>query len=149
MFVRIDNSTSKDKQTVPSIRLIQVGMGGWGQDWTHNVVHRSEDVALVACVDANPAALARAQTNLDVPVECCFPTIESALNSVEADAVLITASLPAHVPVALAALAAGKHVLLEKPFAATVAEAQQVVAAADKCDRILMITHLTQRPSGR
>src|SRR5205807_7252057 len=63
-----------------------------------------------------------------------------ALASVEADAVLITGSLPAHVPVALEALNAGKHVLLEKPFAPTITEAQQVVETAAKRNRVLMIS---------
>lgn len=42
-----------------------------------------------------------------------------------------------HVPVALAALAAGKHVVVEKPLAPSTAEAQQIIDAARKADRIL------------
>lgn len=122
------------------LRLIQVGMGGWGRDWAKNVVPRSADVERVGCVDLEPAMLAALQEELHVPAGACFPSLDAALGGVEADAVLITAALPGHVPIALAALEAGKHVLLEKPFAPSLPEAQTVVAAAEAADRVLMIS---------
>jgi predicted dehydrogenase len=123
-----------------AIRLVQVGMGGWGRNWVNHVIHHYEDVALVACVDLNAETLAQAQQLLNIPPERCFLTLQSAPATVEADAVLITASLPAHIPVTLEALNAGKHVLLEKPFAPTIALAQQVVTTAAKRHRVLMIS---------
>src|SRR6266567_4523113 len=123
-----------------AIRLVQVGMGNWGENWGTRVLQQSGDVELVACVDLDAGTLEQARQLLNLPAERCFLTLESALASVEADAVLITASLPAHVPLALASLNAGKHVLLEKPFAPTVAEAQQVVETAAQRSRVLMIS---------
>lgn len=123
-----------------SIRLIQVGMGAWGRNWATHVLPQSEEVELVACVDPVTGMLALAQQLLNLPPAHYFPTLTSALELVEADAVLITATLPAHVPLALEALAAGKHVLLEKPFAPTMAEAQQVVTLAARQNRVLMIS---------
>src|SRR6266699_1198018 len=123
-----------------AIRLVQVGMGNWGENWGTRVLQQSGDVELVACVDLDAGTLEQARQLLNLPAERCFLTLESALASVEADAVLITASLPAHVPLALASLNAGKHVLLEKPFAITVAEAQQVVETAAQRSRVLMIS---------
>src|SRR5229473_253207 len=123
-----------------AIRLVQVGMGNWGRNWATNVIQRSEDVALVACVDLDAELLVQTQQLLSIPAERCFQTLKSALASVEAEAVLITGSLPAHVPTALEALHAGKHVLLEKPFTPTLAEAQQVVEMAAKRNRVLMIS---------
>jgi len=123
-----------------AIRLVQVGMGNWGRNWATNVIQRSEDVALVACVDLDAEMLVQTQQLLSIPAERCFQTLKSALASVEAEAVLITGSLPAHGPVALEALNAGKHVLLEKPFTPTLAEAQQVVEMAANRNRVLMIS---------
>ena len=123
-----------------AIRLVQVGMGNWGENWGTRVLQQSGDVELVACVDLDAGTLEQARQLLNLPAERCFLILESALASVEADAVLITASLPAHVPLALASLNAGKHVLLEKPFAPTVAEAQQVVETAAQRSRVLMIS---------
>lgn len=122
------------------IRIIQVGMGGWGRDWARTVIPRVADVEPVAYVDMSAQMLETAQQSLGIAAEQCFSTLEAALQAVEADGVLITANLPAHVPVALAALAAGKHVLLEKPFAPTAADGQRVVEAAAARDRILMIS---------
>ena len=122
------------------IRLIQVGMGGWGQNWRQNILKPSADVEVVASVDSDADMLALACQRLDLPADRCFDSLQAALDRADADAVLITASLPAHVPVALAALAAGKHVLLEKPFAPSLAEAQQVVAAAEEHGRVLMLS---------
>jgi predicted dehydrogenase len=123
-----------------AIRLVQVGMGGWGRNWATNVIQRSEEVALVACVDLNTEMLVQTQQLLNMPAERCFQSLQSALATVEAEAVLITGNLPAHVPLALEALHAGKHVLLEKPFAPTLAEAQQVVEMAANQNRVLMIS---------
>lgn len=122
-----------------AIRLVQIGVGGWGLGWGA-LVRRSEDVELVACVDTNPAALALAQSKLGVPADRCFATLEAAFDAVESDAALITTTLATHVPVALAALDAGKHVLLEKPFAPTLAEARRAVETAAARQRVLMIS---------
>lgn len=123
-----------------AIRLVQVGLGGWGRSWATNIVERSEEVKLVACVDLDMEMLVQAQPLLSIPTEQYFQSLKAALEDVEAEAVLITGSLPAHVPVALEALDAGKHVLLEKPFAPTLVEAQQVVDMAEKRNRVLMIS---------
>ena len=122
-----------------TIRIVQVGMGGWGLGWG-NLVRRSEDAELAAIVEMRPDALARARAELGLPAERCFNALEPALAAVEADAVLVTTALEAHAPVALAALDAGKHVLLEKPFASTLAEARQVVETAARRERLLMIS---------
>jgi predicted dehydrogenase len=116
-----------------------VGLGSWGQDWLKNIVLKSEDFELVACVDIDPAMLARAQA-LGIPAGRCFGSVEQALAQVECEAVLVTTTLPYHLPVVMAALAAGRHVLVEKPFAPTVTEAYQMVEMAAARQRILMVS---------
>lgn len=123
-----------------AIRLIQVGLGGWGQNWFRDVVSRSKAVEVAAWVEIDANALADAQQRLNLPKERCFLQLEEALAAVDADAVLITASLPGHVPSARAALTAGKHVLVEKPFAPTLAEARDLVTLAEERQRILMVS---------
>ncbi len=123
------------------ICLVQVGMGGWGRSWAAHVIQRSEDVALVACVDLDAELLGQAQQLLSIPAERCFQTLTAALAAVEADAILITAKLRQLLsPIALEALHARKHVLLEKPLAPTLVQAQQVVEMAAKRNRVLMIS---------
>lgn len=122
------------------LRIIQVGLGGWGRSWYQNVLRHASDVEVVAWVDADAAALALARQTFALPAERCFSALGDALAAVPAEAVLVTAALPGHVPVALEALAAGKHVLVEKPFAPTLAEARQVVEAARDAGRLLMVS---------
>lgn len=57
----------------------------------------------------------------------------------EVDAVYIAVPNKFHIPLALEALAAGKHVLLEKPFAMNLAEAETAVAAAKKAGKVLSV----------
>ena len=59
-----------------------------------------------------------------------------------ADAAVIATSDTLHVAPALAALARGYHVLLEKPIAPHPADCERVVAAAEKAGRILQIGHV-------
>ncbi len=122
------------------LRFIHVGVGGWGLDWELNPIPRVKSAERVACVDASPAILAEAQKALGVDPSICYESLETALAEVEADAVLVTVPLRAHAPVSIAALNAGKHVLVEKPFAQTVEEAKRIVDVATANDRVLMVS---------
>ncbi len=123
-----------------TVRLIQVGMGSWGKSWATRVVAQNKAVEPVAWVEIDAVALERARQQLSLPAERCFLSLDEALAQVDADAVLITASLPGHVPNATTALQADKHVLMEKPFAPAVSEARQLVALAEQHKRVLMIS---------
>src|SRR5580698_3600527 len=59
-----------------------------------------------------------------------------------ADALIIAAPAEAHHALAAAALRAGKHVLVEKPIAATLAEADDLAALAAAGNRVLQVGHL-------
>lgn len=124
-----------------TVRLIHVGLGNWGQNWESLVLPTvSELVQSVAFVDAHAPTLAKAMDALELPPDRCFDDLDAALAAVPADAVLATVPLEAHVPVALAALHAGKHVLIEKPFAPSVADAQTVVDAAETSGLVAMVS---------
>lgn len=122
------------------LRLIQVGLGGWGRDWAALLRRHPALAQIVAYVDPQPEMLRQLRAALDLPAAQCFTTLEAALAAAEADAVLVTTALAGHVPVALAALAADKHVLVEKPFAPSLAEARQVVALAAQRRCVLMVS---------
>lgn len=57
----------------------------------------------------------------------------------DVDAVLIALPTPLHAPIAIAALAAGKHVYTEKPMAGRPAECNAMIAAAERSGRTLMV----------
>jgi predicted dehydrogenase len=63
----------------------------------------------------------------------------SAVNDPEVDAVDVCLPTPLHREWSKASLAAGKHVFLEKPIALTLEDADAIVAAADRSDRVFMV----------
>lgn len=66
--------------------------------------------------------------------------LDGVLEDPAVDAVVITTANDMHAPLALKALAAGKHVLVQKPMALTLEEADRMIAAAEKAKRKLMVS---------
>lgn len=123
------------------MKLIHVGLGNWGLDWEKNALPWVTDtVDRVGIVEAFEPALAKAQKVLALPDAACFATLDEALDATDAELVLITAPMVAHVPVAIQAMEAGRHVLVEKPFAGSLDEAQHAVAVAERTGRTLMVS---------
>jgi len=60
----------------------------------------------------------------------------------DVDLVDLTVPTPQHEAMAIGALAAGKHVLVEKPIALEVVAAERMLAAAEKYGRLLMVAHV-------
>jgi 1,5-anhydro-D-fructose reductase (1,5-anhydro-D-mannitol-forming) len=70
-------------------------------------------------------------------VPTVYNTLEDMLASGQVDAIDTPSSVFAHHPIALAALAAGKHVLVQKPFAVSVLAGRKMVDAAQAAGRVL------------
>jgi predicted dehydrogenase len=66
---------------------------------------------------------------------------ESLLNDAEIDAIVVATAVRFHYPLAKAALEAGKHTMIEKPMAASVAECEELIDIAQKKGLILMVGH--------
>jgi len=127
------------------IRIIQAGMGGWGRNWAQTLARHPDVVEIVAHVDVVPQMLETFQAETGVPSSKLHTTLDEALaataaEGIDVDGVLVTTALMGHIPVTLAALDAGKHVLLEKPFAPSLAEAQVAVDKAAALGKVLMIS---------
>jgi predicted dehydrogenase len=122
------------------LRLVQVGLGVWGLDWAVEVLPHVRDVEPVGYVDPDPAALRRISAALGVGPELCFPSLAEALAQVDCDAVLASLPTAFHVPVARVALEAGKHVIVEKPFAPTLEGAAGLVWLAEARGLTLMVS---------
>src|SRR2546425_7346329 len=110
------------------LRLLQVGMGAWGRDWAWRIIPGVKAVKHVGCVDVNPQALALATAQAGIPPDRCFTSLDAALEATKPEAVLVTTVLPGHVPIARAALEAGKHLLGEKPVSPRGGRARRPVA---------------------
>lgn len=122
------------------LRIIHVGLGGWGGDWARNVLPRVPDVDVVGVVDPDAAHRVQVLKKIARPDIPAFDTLSAALAGVAADAVVITAPAVTHVPLTLAAFDAGKHVLVEKPFANTAEEAAVAVRRAAEQGLVVQVS---------
>ena len=104
---------------------------------------------LVACADMEPArAKALAKEHADA---VAVDRWEDAIQRAGVDIVVVATTNDSLAPVALAAIEAGKHVLIEKPAARTVAELEPLIAASERHDRRVRVGLITAttRPSRR
>jgi predicted dehydrogenase len=113
--------------------MLNVSMVGCGGMATHYLpVYRDLDwVQVVSCVDTNPESARRAAEVLRCAASCDF----AAALAPEVDAVVISTPNSEHCAQAIGAMEAGKHVLLQKPVAARLAEAEAIAAAAARSTR--------------
>jgi predicted dehydrogenase len=114
-----------------------VGVGYWGSKHLR-VLRSTTGVAAVVGVDARfTSAGGRPQQadNGDIG----YAELASALPSI--DAVVIATPPSSHAQLAMQAIAAGKHVLVEKPLATTTAEARLIVEAGEAAGVVLMPGH--------
>ena len=117
---------------------MNVGILGAGfMGGTHARGYAKIEGVTVAAISSRTLAKAKALTDEVGGV----PTSDdmAILHDPAIDAVSITLPTPLHKPMTLAALAAGKHVLLEKPFALNVADCDAMIAAWQQSGKQLMI----------
>ena len=119
-------------------RVLRMGVAGAG----HFGRFHSQKVAanpraeLVGIYDRDPARAASVAAELGTTA-LDWPALLAAC-----DAVVVAAPAEAHFPLAAAALQAGRHVLVEKPIAATLEEADRLAVLAAQHQRVLQVGHL-------
>ena len=115
-----------------------VGCGYWGPNLVRNF-RALPDCRLKSICDVSEDRLRH--------LKSLYPEVvgetkyERLLEDPELDAIVIATSVKHHFPMAKAALLAGKHALIEKPLAASVAQCEELIAIAKKQGRILMVGH--------
>jgi predicted dehydrogenase len=119
------------------MRVIQVGLGDWGRNWATEILPAAAGVEVSAVVDHDPAVMSRDATDGNAPP--AFRTLEEAIATVDADAVLVTVDISSHVEVTKAALEADKHVLVEKPLAPDLTQSCRLVQLAGERNRVLAV----------
>ncbi len=115
-----------------------IGYGYWGPNLVRNFMETpGARVGMVA--DLRPGRLASIQTR--------YPTVEvttdprALITSPAIDAVVVATPVSTHFDLALAAIEAGKHVLVEKPLASSADQASRLIDAAARRHRVLMVDH--------
>jgi predicted dehydrogenase len=120
------------------VRVGVIGYGYWGPNIVRNL-SGLENCELAAVCDKNPAALKRAaRTYPGVTVTTEFSEV---LRSPDIDAVAVVTPVWTHFELAKAALENGKHVFVEKPFASTSHQAEQLIELAARKNLKIMVDH--------
>ena len=127
---------SQGTQQLKKVRVAVVGAGDFGRN--HARVYRElADAELAGIVDADGARAAQVAAEFSTEV---LPDIESLAGRV--DAVSVAVPTVEHARVGCRLLELGVDVLVEKPMAASLAEADQLLSAAKRGGRILQVGHL-------
>jgi predicted dehydrogenase len=118
------------------VRLLILGTGGMANNHAENFA-RIEGVTLVAGIDTRPEQLQAFCTKHNIPNG--FGSIAEAIEWGQFDAVTNVTPDAAHYPTTMPILAAGKHILCEKPLATNEAQADEMAAAAAKAGVVNMV----------
>jgi predicted dehydrogenase len=115
-----------------------VGAGYWGPNLVRNF-HASEDWAVRCVVDPDRARLERLLRIY--PTVAGFDALEQALSDARVDAVALATPPRTHRELAVRAIDAGKHVLVEKPLAESYRDAEDLCERARRAGVRLMTDH--------
>jgi predicted dehydrogenase len=132
--------------TTDLVPVAVVGCGFHGLTMAAAVL-RSDSLRLVAGVDPDEEALRRV-AELDVSI-ATYGSTTDLLETADVDAVVIATPHDCLAPTALAAIRAGKHVLIEKPMALDEAQARQVEFAAASAGVTCMVGYSFRFGMGR
>lgn len=116
------------------VRIGLIGSGFMGKTSAETVSHYLSNATLVAIAGGSRAPALAAQYQVQ-----CEPSVDALVSRDDIDAVIISTPHAAHVSEALAAARAGKHILLDKPMATTVADCDRIIEAARAAGVNLMI----------
>lgn len=115
-----------------------VGYGYWGPNLVRNF-SSSEFTRVLGVSDLDPGKLAASERLY--PNMATTSDFRDLLRNPKIDAVVIATPVHTHYDLALSALRAGKHVLVEKPLAPTSEQVRRLIDEADKRNLTLMVDH--------
>jgi len=116
-------------------RVLIIGLGNMGR--SHALAHHhNPDAEIVGLVNRSPVELQVALQG--------YPVFRSAAEGLatKPDLVVIATYADSHAELAISAMQSGAHVFVEKPLATTVADAERVVAVAQKTGRKLVVGYI-------
>jgi predicted dehydrogenase len=132
------NTKEKVRKIDFMIGIGVIGYGYWGPNLVRNFAE-IPDSRVVAVSDLRPE-------RLDV-VKARYPSVKTTTDindlftNSDIDAIVIATPVSSHFDLAMQALQAGKHVLVEKPLTATSEQALRLLDEADRRNRVLMVDH--------
>lgn len=121
--------------------MIKVGVIGFGY-WGPNIIRNfssADDAKVVAIADKKPDALGKIRKLY--PDLHCTADADEIIMSPDIDCVAVVTPVSSHFPLSKKVLENGKHLFVEKPFTASVAQAEELVNLAEKKNRLIMVDH--------
>lgn len=122
------------------LRMGLLGCGSFARSLT-DPFNEQDDAEVIGVYNRTFSKAEKLARELGVPA---FEQYEDILHQEYVDGVIINTSHDQHLPMALAAAAAGKHIFCEKPMALTVNECQQMIEAASRQNVKLFVGHVTR-----
>lgn len=125
-----------------STQDVRFGIIGWGY-WGPKIARNLESlphVQVTMVADSEPARLATVPANQYASRVRCVTSAQEVFSS-DVAGVVIATPVRSHYHLAKEALLHGKHVLVEKPLTASVAQAEELVALAQERSLVLMVGH--------
>jgi len=120
------------------VRTAVVGLGYWGPNLVRNLAEL-DAAELVAVCDLDPERLALVRRRY--PAVRRTTDVQDVIHADDLDAIVIATPVSTHHALGMSALAAGKHVFVEKPLAASTREAAELAATAAGQGLVLMPGH--------
>jgi predicted dehydrogenase len=122
------------------LRLALVGLGHWGPNLLRNLASLEDARVVTVCdLDTERATSWSRRFCPDARVVADYRVLA---DEPGLDAVVVATPIRTHCEIGRFLLKAGKHVLVEKPLARTVAECEELVRLADLHERVLMVGHV-------
>lgn len=115
-----------------------IGLGYWGPNLVRNLLSTPGIEGVVVC-DRDRSQLEKIRQKF--PMVETVDTVPALLGRDDVTAVAVATPISTHHPLGMEVLRAGKHLLLEKPMAASTAECDELVAEAARRDLRLMVDH--------
>lgn len=119
-----------------TLKVAVIGYGFGGRVFHAGPISRTEGLELTAIVSSRKDEIAKAH-----PGAKAVATPEEVFADPSIDLIAISTPNTAHFPLASAALAAGKHVVVDKPFTVTGTEARELKRQAEKAGKLLTVFH--------
>ncbi len=123
-----------------SVRYGIIGFGRFAERAIAPAIKASPNSVLVAIQKRSLDAVRQKAGELEIPL--AFDSVEALAKHPGIDAVFIVSANSAHCPETLAAAQGGKHVIVEKPMAMDVAEANRMIASCRAAGVKLMVGHM-------
>ena len=120
------------------VQIAQIGVGYWGPNLLRNLV-ANKKCKVSAVADLSPER--REYVRGLYPAVKVTEKFEEVIHDPEIEAVVIATPVATHFDLAMRALAAGKHILVEKPMARSVAEVDEIGRLAAEKNRVAMVGH--------